>query len=423
MPNRNALSPAERLEFRGLRTLGALALAVFACAGYWTIRIAIADWAFRLGTPQSIRRAIRLDPGNPEHLSGLARAEPGGAVEALARAVALSPADAGLRVELGLAFESHGDLPDAEASLRKAMELDRTFAPRSVLSGFYCRHLDAENFWLAARSALAISHGDVSGLFRDCWAVSSDAGTILARAIPDRTEVLIQYLNFLVEEKRLTAAAAVAGKILEKADPASVSGLLNYCDHALEAGQDREALAIWNGLSERKLIPYPVSSPEGQEVAVNGDFRRPSMGLAFDWHFFEPSGIYVDRAGSPPGIFISFSGKQSESAEILSQHVPLLPRRGYVLSLQYGVKEISADSGLRCLLTPFDGADLLHGAGLLPGGFVGDTERVFPFVTAEDTRMARLVLAYQRMPGTMRIEGSLMLRKISLTPSREATRH
>ena len=422
MPNRDALSPAERLEYRVLRTLGALALAVFACAGYWTMRIAIADWAFRLGTPQSIRRAIRLDPGNPEYLSGLARAEPGVAVEALAGAVALSPADAGLRVELGLAFESRGDLPDAEASLKKAVELDRTFAPRSVLSGFYCRHLDAEKFWPAARSALSISHGDAFGLFRDCWALSSDAGTILARAIPDRTEILIQYLNFLVEERRLTAAAAVAGKVLEKADLGSVPGLLNYCDRALEAGQDREALAVWKGLSERKLIPYPVSSREGPDVATNGDFRRPSMGLAFDWHFFEPSGIYIDRGGSAPGIFISFSGKQAESAEILSQYVPLLPRRGYVLSLQYRVKEIGADSGLRCLLTPFDGADLLDGAGLLPGGLVGDTERVFRFVTPEDTGVARLVLAYRRMPGTMRIEGSLLLRKISLSPSREATR-
>ena len=60
--------------------------------------------------------------------------------------------------------------------------------------------------------------------------------------------MLTGYLNFLIEENRLTAAAPVAGRVLEKADAGSVAGLLNYCDRSLESGREEEAWAVWKGL-------------------------------------------------------------------------------------------------------------------------------------------------------------------------------
>ena len=400
-----------------LRTVGAMALAVFGFAGYWTVRIALADWIFLTGTPQAIRHAIRLSPGNPAYLSSLAQADPGAAVDEIETAVELSPADSGLRIELGLAFEERGDFVKAEANLEKALDLDKTFAPRYVLSEFYVRRHNSEKFWPVAKSALAISYADVSALFRDCWTLSSDAGAILENAIPDRPPVLTAYLNFLLGEGRLAAAAPVAEKVLAKATSESVTSLLSYCDHLLEAGEAEDAVAVWKELSQRKLVPYAVPSAEGPDILTNGDFHLPGIASAFDWRFSAPGGIYIHREGRPPAISVSFTGKQPESTEILSQYVALLPLRKYELSVRYGTKEIGAESGLKCLLVPFKGADLLDGAGLLPGGIEGDTERAFHFVTGKNTKIARLVVAYQRMQGTMRIEGRLILRRFSLGPT------
>lgn len=405
-----------------LRTIGAMALAVLGFAAYSTVRIAIADWIFLEGTPQTVRHAIRLSPGNPAYLSSLAQADPSAAVNALKTAAELSPVDSGLRIELGLALEERGDFVEAEANLEKAVELDKTFAPRYVLSEFYVRRRDASKFWSVAKSALAISYGDVSALFRDCWALSSDAGAILENAIPDRPAVLTAYLNFLLGEGRLAAAAPVAERVLAKANAESLTSLLSYCDRLLESGEAEEAVAVWKELSQRKLIPYAVPSPEAPDVLTNGDFHLPSIGSAFDWRFSAPAGIYIDREGTPPAISVSFTGKQPESTEILSQYVPLLPLRKYQISVRYSTKEIGAESGLQCLLVPFQGVDLLNGAGLLAGGIDGDTERAFQFVTGKNTRLARLVLAYQRMKGTMRIEGTLILRKFSLGSARDDAR-
>ena len=141
---------------------------MLAYAGYWTVRIAAADWMFRLGTPPSIRRAIRLAPGNADYLSGLAQVEPAGAVGDLRMAAALSPADAGLRIELGLACEEHGDFPRAEASLLAAVQLDRTFAPRRMLAEFYFRRREAEGFWRRRRRRWK----SPAGTFPICFAIA-----------------------------------------------------------------------------------------------------------------------------------------------------------------------------------------------------------------------------------------------------------
>jgi tetratricopeptide (TPR) repeat protein len=392
-------------------------LALLAAALYWTIRLSRADWLFRTGNPQFIQQAIRLAPGNPDYYSGWAQREPERAVDILEKGVALNPIHSSLRIELGLAAEEKGDFRKAEASLLEAMRLDTSFAPRWALSDFYLHRRDAEKFWPVVKAALAISYGDVSAQFRNCWALSSDPQTILERAIPDRVGVLRQYLGFLLNEGRIDAAEPVASRVLARADKDAVDVLLNYCDRLLEAGRSKQALTVWNGLSERKLIPYGPLTPGEGEAPVNGDFRLPGLGAGFDWRPSFPDGIDMDRAGNPPALMLSFSGKQPENAEILSQYVPLLPRRQYVLSVRYRVSGIDAESGLVCYLLAANGKDLLNGQGLLPGGKDGDSEQEVRFQTPENTTLARLVFGYHRMLGTMRIEGALTLRKFALSLS------
>lgn len=408
-------SESGRLVFWVWRLGGLVALALIATAFYWTVRLARADWLFLTGNSINIQQAIRLAPGNPEYYSGWAQVDPARAVDILEKAVALNPIDWGLRIELGLAAEQQEDFPKAEAGLLKAMQLNAGFAPRVVLSDFYFRRQDAEKFWPVVRAALATSYGDVSAQFRNCWALSSDPHTILEKAIPDHPVVLRKYLDFLVNEQRLDAAQPVAGKVLAHADEDSAGVLLNYCDRLLVAGRDREALIVWNGLSERKLIPYGELAAGGKDVPVNSDFRLPGLGTGFDWEVSAPDGIYLSRAGTPPALMLSFTGKQPENAEILSQYVPLAPRRHYVLSVRYSVAGIGAESGLMCSVGAAKNPDLLNGQGLLPGGAEGEVEHRIPFETPDKVTLGRLILSYHRMLGTVRIEGSVVVRSFALT--------
>src|ERR1017187_4886040 len=396
------------------RAAGLAALVLLATAMYWIVRLARADWLFLTGSPQSIQQSIRLAPGTPDYYSGWAQVEPDRAVDVLEKGVALNPINSSLWIQLGLAAEENGDFRKAEADLLEAMRLDTSFAPRWVLSDFYFRRHDAEKFWPVVKAALTISYGDVSDQFRNCWSLSQDAPTILERAIPDRRKVLRQYLEFLLREKRMEAAAPVAERVLARAGAEDTEALLNYGDYLLEAGQSAPALLVWNQLNERKLLPYaPLAAEMGRSI-TNGDFAAPNLNAGFDWRFTPPEGIFLERVGKPPAVFVSFTGQQPEDCEILSQYVPVLPTRKYVLSVRYQATRIPAESGPLCRVLRAAGGDLLHEGGLLPGGSEGDADRAFRFATPAATTLVRLVFGYKRMRGTVRIEGSMILREFKL---------
>ncbi len=147
MKNSAGDEPQRRWFSWAQRAAGLTAAAVALTALYWTARLARADWLFLEGNPQSIQQAIRLAPGDPDYYSGWAQTEPDRAVDVLEKAVALNPINSSLRIELGLAAEEKGDFRKAEASLREAMRLNTSFAPRWALSDFYFHRRDAEKFW------------------------------------------------------------------------------------------------------------------------------------------------------------------------------------------------------------------------------------------------------------------------------------
>jgi tetratricopeptide (TPR) repeat protein len=345
--------------------------AVLVCALYWTVRLERADWLFVKGDAASMREAMRLAPGNAEYASALAEAEPARAVEILRDAVARNPLDGGLRLELGLAEEERGDLVQAEADLIEAERLDQGFAPRWAMSDFYFHRQEAEKFWPVVKDALNVSYGDVSAQFRQCWSLTGNAGFILERAIPDRPAVLRRYLDFLLSEGRLDTAVPVAQRVLARADREAAPSLVNFCDRMLADWRGEEALAIWNGLVERKLIA--------------------ESGHGFDWRIAETPGIHVERAGD--GWMLRFNGRQPESAEILSRYVPLMPGR------RYRVSGCPRESGIECRLLVADGRDLADGA-------------------TGNGNLGRLVLAYRREPGTTRIEGSIAVKALEIEADR-----
>jgi hypothetical protein len=373
------------------RVSGLAWLAVLVCALYWTVRLERADWLFVKGDAASIREAMRLAPGNAEYASALAGAEPSRAVEILKDAVARNPLDSGLLVELGLAEEERGDFGSAEKDLLEATRLDRGFAPRWALGDFYFHQHDAEKFWPVVKSALSVSYGDLSAQFRQCWSLTGDADFILERAIPDRPVVLRRYLDFLVTEGRLNAAVPVAQRVLARADRETAPSLVNYCDRMLADWRGEDALAIWNGLVERKLIA--------------------ESGHGFDWRISAPEGIYVERAGD--GWVMRFSGRQPENTEILSRYVPLVPGR------RYRVSGCPTQSGIECRLLVADGRDLLLPSFARLDKLATEGDEAQPPLAdgrdlVESANLGRLVLAYRREPGTTRFEGSIVVKELAV---------
>jgi tetratricopeptide (TPR) repeat protein len=383
---------------------------LFFFAAYWSVRIGYAEYLAENTTRTGLEAAIRITPAKPSYYSRLAAANPAVAWTAIRKAVDLSPRNSSVWIQYSQIAETRQDFKQAEAGLLEAKRLDNGFAPRWLLSEFYFRRHDIGHFWPAVSAALASSYDDVAPLLRQCYELAPDGDTIL-QALPQRADVVQQYLDFLVNEaKRLDLALPVAKRLEQYKDSHSTSSLLNFCSRLLERGDGTEASEIWNHLAVKRLIPYPALSPFGS--LTNGTFRQPFLEHGFDWNMPAVAGVSVSGDDVGP-LRLSFSGDQPEQCEVLTQWLVLEVSRSYRFRISYQTAGLESDTGLGWeVIDSGDGTDLLHGSGKLTAS--ERAEREFAFKTGPQTKLARLVLVYARVLGHVRITGSLTLHRVDL---------
>src|ERR1035438_4743562 len=121
------------------RLAGALAAITFGYACYWSVRLAIADHFAGHDSASAIERAIQLTPNNPEYYLRLADVSPAAAPAAIERAVKLNPLNSTVWLERAQVAEDRKDYSAAETYLLRAVQLDRTLAPRWYLAAYYFR--------------------------------------------------------------------------------------------------------------------------------------------------------------------------------------------------------------------------------------------------------------------------------------------
>lgn len=251
-----------------------------------------------------------------------------------------------------------------------------------------------------------MNYDDATVLFRLCWRTTQDSSEILERAIPERADVLRQYLGFLLAENRLGAAAGAAERLVERSGADDVPPLVSCCDRLLEAKNVPAAIRIWNTLSARKLIAAPPVRLERGPSLINGNFATPPVQHGFDWRLNPVAGVNASL-DPPAGLRIAFSGKQPERCELLRQFVPVVPGREYILRFHCRTSGIAPGTGIRWRVYA---PDLIAASRDL-------SEETLVFSTPADAALIRLALAYERSPGTTRIEGSVWLYDVELCPS------
>ena len=381
----------------------------YAC--YRSARWAVADYAIR----SNVHRALRLAPGNPDYYVRWARAEPAVALPALGRAATLDPADSSVWIELAAAAEQHGDLLNAEQCLLRAVGLDRTFAPRWLLAEYYARRHDQQLFWPAVRAALATSYDDSTPLFEVCWDLDPDPRVIRDRALPERPDIWRQYFDFLLSKNLLDAAEEISGRIMQHAGPDTVPSLLLYCDRLIEKNRVSQAVDTWNALAGKHLVDDAALAPSRGVSVTNGGFTKAVLGRAFDWRVSAPSEISYRQEISPSGLRFDFFGNQPEHCELLSQLVPVEPDKQYRLVAKYETEGLQGNTGIAWQMLDLNtNADLLRGIGRVAASQRRQNAQTYEFETPSEKRLVRLVLAYDRALGTVRIEGSLSLDSVAL---------
>jgi tetratricopeptide (TPR) repeat protein len=381
----------------------------------WSARAGWADYWARQETTAATERAIALMPGQSLYYFRLgvllADQDPRRSNAALNRAVALNPADADSWIELGLRSEASGDYAEAERCLLRAAERNKQYLPRWTLANYYYRRNDTARFWYWAKASAAMVYGDTGPLFGLCERVAED-GDLVEQLDMRSPDLRASYLSYLLGRGETDRIAPSAQSVLAADRPSDAPLLLAACDRLLEGKQVDGALLIWNKLAAGHRIPFAPLSPDGGPVLTNGTFAISPTSRAFDWRLPSLEGVSASREEDAAGLRLTFSGGQPEKCEPLAQLVPVQENAAYELKFTYRTSGISPGAGPRWQVADGFGASVIAESEALSSQETAQ-ERL-SFVSPAGCRLVRLVLAYQRAPGTTRIEGYMVLRDVRL---------
>jgi tetratricopeptide (TPR) repeat protein len=397
--------------------LCACVLGLLGAGALRSIRLAQAQALYAFGSDDSLRAAEQMFPGCARYpkarglLLSQEMEKPDEAADLFRRALSLNPRDASLRIELGLQDEVAGRLASAEQKLLEAAKVDNTFTPRWSLANFYFRRKDEDRFLIWAKRSAEMAHGDLSPLFKLSLRMTGNPSTVLNRVVLARPAIISPYLQFTLDENRLSDSVPAALALLRTSRAKDADRLAAFCDRLLsEYPKDRRwlgpAVEIWNSMLPLRRID--------RASLINGDFSYPPGLHGFDWRI--NSLPAVQSSFGPSGSSVNFSGKQPEVCDILHQLIPVNGGMRYRFSVSYRTTDIVARSGLSWrVLDEADGSDLAQTQYLHSAEW---RDELIQFTTARDTDLLRLVLTYRRLPGTTRAEGTLLFKNVDFRTAR-----
>lgn len=372
------------------RLAGGVLAAALGVPCYWSVRLAWADWLDRQGLPETVRRASALAPEDARLRARLSD---------WSGAVARNPYDSASWIRLGLEAEAGGDQVSAERYLLRAAQADHLFAPRWTLANYYFRRESWEPFWQWARAAAAISPEPPVALYRICWEANPDLGLIFDRVVSGQRRLLEGFLYWMAPRAGLDGLRAVTGRAVDLAGPEQSDALVVCSNRILALGAPMDALPLWNRMIDRRLLPFQRLEPGAGVSLTNGDFRLPLNGETFNW-----ASSPIGRWGGG-GIRFEFDGNQPERCDLLAQNVPVAGGRRYRLRCRYQASGIARGAG-----PVWMAGDLATSEPLA----ADSTETSLEFAVGPVSRVLRLLLVYQRVPGTTRIIGVLKLESVRL---------
>jgi hypothetical protein len=392
-----------------LLTLGGAGLTI-----YYSALFGRADTLFRQNTRDSLEAAVLLVPGNAEYHALLAEYIEGAGLnpdKELALATEISPRESRFWIRRAFRAELEQKFQDSERFLREAVTVDKGFAPRAALMNYYFRRQNLPEFWEAARAALQMAYTDRRGIFRLCFAVEDNVDRIRP-LLPPGHRPLVELLAFLMESGRLAQTSGIASVVASQAEPADLNLLLGYIEQ--QAGKnDASAVAVWNDLCARHLVPFPPLSPDEGTIVTNGDFEG-DLHRGFDWKIGSANGVAISHSYAG-GESVELNGKQPEAMVLMEQRIPVTAGKTYSISWHYQLDGAAGDSGLRWIVR--NGvADATPGQQPIAASatFDGTSSRTGKFVfTADHSGIDRLCLDYRRAPETIRWKGTLQLRQVS----------
>jgi len=399
----------------------AVMIAVCCFAIWMSVRHARANLA-AAGWPKgpAMERAVRIEPENVDLVAGNAVLksdddDPSPTLnEELLQAARLDPYNSQLLIALGLRAEFRGDNSLAESYLAKAAEIDHSFTPGWTYASFCVRNGKPDKFWGMAKRCLSLDPLllDPRPVFDLAWRVTDDPIKIRSM-LPQKGQRLVDYLSYLMDTKRIDAAAGIWPEALNALDPSLLSNValaLAYCDFMAANNRTPNAVEAWNQLVNRSLIRSGHLDPATGVSIADPDFTFPPAKGIFGWQVAGTDGVFVTSGAS--ALRFELDGNEPEAVTLLSTTAAVLPRKAYRLEWKYDSSQLSSprDRGFELHIVQQPGS-----VATACGPFLGAGEGgACAFTAGPDIQRVRIELRYARASGTTRARGALLISSVRL---------
>jgi len=382
--------------------------------GWYSIRFALADAAYRENTLATLTTAISLAPSNASYHELLAEhleAAGQNPDSELRIATELSPRESRYWIRRAFRAELEQKYQESEGYLLKAHAVDRGFDPRWALMNFYFRRGDFPRFWKYTREALDMSYGDRGAIFRMGLAANDDPAAI-REMLPAKREVLFSFFTYLMQNGRQDYAARVAEELALKPREEEVPALVGYCSRRLTE-DPISVLRVWNGLCAARFLPFGALSPEQGKLITNGDFAVQPSSDGFDWKYSANPSVSITPSDTGQGLSIDLNAGQADTVALIEQEIPLKPGRQYTIHSTYRLIGPADDSGLHWAIFPASGGSGASTELAISPVLKGQDWQNAKIAFSSDRDTARLVLLYRRTLATVRWKGTVQIRNVT----------
>ena len=371
----------------------------------------------------SLKRAVRLSPGNADYQHSLGRyfafvaGDALSATESFRAAVNLNPYNARYWFDLAAAYHVAGDTNGQRDALERALLAEPT-APDVAW--------EAANFFLiggdidrALREFHVVMENDISlagSALAASWRVRPDTDAMLRDVVPARTDSLIAFLAFLSAKQETEGTMKTWERIVQLHQKFPNRYLYDYVHYLIEARRPDAAMSAWEQAAD--ILGLSAYLPNEDNLVVNGDFSLDILNGGFDWNYTNRTGVrpLLDPSDFRQGhrsLFLTFEGPGINDAGI-QQIIPVHGATTYDFSAYYKSADFEGAGGPEIVLR-----DAYTGAPLWASDPLNDADfwkEVHCKVTTPNTTTL-LVLAIERFPSGSPIRGKLWLDDFQLAPA------
>jgi tetratricopeptide (TPR) repeat protein len=343
---------------RGLFVLFALVLA--AGLSYSSIRNVLAVHDASLNTPDGYARATRLEPDDAGNWYLLGRywqynlEDPDAkrAIRNYQTSLAFDPHSADTWLDLGMAYESEGDLAAARNAFVQAKRVYPLSPEVSWRYGnFLLRQDDLDPAFAQIRHAVEADPKRAAAAFALCMRFEPDVNSVLDKVLPDSQAAYLNVISALAEQEKTTQALAVWSRLAALHPQIQLSDSYPLLELLLHKRQMADAQRVW----AQALLFAGVSRPPDPPGSLvwDGGFESNVVGGGFTWRYSSfASGVVItldtkEKHSGKRSLRLTFNGLRNVTFNDVCQYIPVQPSSSYRFSAWVMTRSLSTDQGVR----------------------------------------------------------------------------